>query len=197
MNIVLKLVAVFAPLALSSCMSTPSAQVPVTGGSRSMEPRSQMAIYLGARSLDQDLWSPVEDEGVFGFEYSHQDSPESFGWEVGLQGSRDEGTILGTHVEGRTGEVYGGMRKSFGTETVRPYIGAGLSIIRAEMDVGSADDSDTSAAGYVHAGVDFLLSPTFFVGIDIRGLFGSSIDIAGVNGDSDYGQGAFTFGWRF
>jgi opacity protein-like surface antigen len=197
MKLVMKLVCVFAPLALSSCMSAPAAQVPVGRGSNSMEPRGQLAIYLGARGLDQGLWSPVEDQGVFGFEYAHQDSPEGFGWEVGLTGSGDEGKFAGLDVRGRTGEVYGGVRKFFGTDTVRPYLGGGLSAIRAELDVGGSDDSDTSLAAYLHAGVEFLISPTFFLGIDIRGLFGSSIDIGGVNGDADYGQGAFTFGWRF
>jgi opacity protein-like surface antigen len=196
----MKLIAVTALLSLSSCMSVPAApdaQVPVGKGSNSMEPRGQLAIYLGVRTLDQDLWSPVEDQGVFGFEYSHQDSPDAFGWEVGLMGSSDEGKFAGFNVRGRTGEVYAGVRKAFGNDTVRPYLGGGLSIIRGEVDAAGSDDSDTSAAAYLHAGVEFLISPTFFLGLDIRGLFGSSIDMGGVNGDADYTQGAFTFGWRF
>jgi len=197
MKLVLTLVAVSALLSLSSCMSAPAAQVPVGRGSNSMEPRGQLALYVGGRSFDQDLWAPVEDHGVLGFEYSHQDSPDSFGWEIGLQGSGDDGTFAGFDVEGRTGEVYAGMRKAFGADTVRPYVGGGLSVIRAEIDAAGAEDSDVSAAAYLHAGVEFLISPTFFLGIDIRGLFGSDIDIGGVNGDADYGQGAFTFGWRF
>jgi opacity protein-like surface antigen len=112
-------------------------------------------------------------------------------------GSSDEGKFAGFNVRGRTGEVYAGVRKAFGNDTVRPYLGGGLSIIRGEVDAAGSDDSDTSAAAYLHAGVEFLISPTFFLGLDIRGLFGSSIDMGGVNGDADYTQGAFTFGWRF
>lgn len=203
MKLVVNLVAVSALLALSSCMSTPAVMptqaargpdnvVPLAG-----QPRSQLAFYLGSRSFDQDLWSPVEDQGVFMFEYSHQDGPDAFGWEVGAGFSGDDDDFGGFAMEARTGEVYGGIRKTFGSETVRPYLGGGLSLIRAELDVGGADDSDTSAAAYLHGGVQFLVSPTFFLGIDIRGVFGSSIDLGGVDGDADYGQGALTFGWRF
>ncbi len=193
----MKLVLSFALLALSSCMSVPAAQAPASGVHSSSEPQTQMAIYLGGRSFDTGLWSAVDEQRAFQIEYSHQASPEDIGWEVGCGGSRDDGTILGADVRGRTGEVYGGVRKTFGSETVRPYLGGGLSIIRAEYEVGSASDKDTSAAGYVHGGVEFLVSPTFFVGLDLRGLFGSQISIAGVDGDADYTQAALTFGWRF
>jgi hypothetical protein len=193
----MKLAVSFVLLALSSCMSVPSAQAPASGVPSSSEPQSQMAIYLGGRSFDKDLWSPVEDQGVFQVEYSHQASPEDIGWEVGFAGSGDDSTFFGADVTGRTAEIYGGVRKTFGSETVRPYLGAGLSVIRAEFEVGGASDKDTSGAGYVHGGVEFLISPTFFLGLDLRALFGSQITIAGVDGDADYGQAALTFGWRF
>jgi Outer membrane protein beta-barrel domain len=184
---------------LGSCMSVPAAQHAPDGSvPPPAAPSHQIALYLGQRSLDTDNWSPVEDQPMFGLEYSQQSSPESLGWEVGIAGSKDDSTLLGVDVTGSTGEIYGGLRKTFGSDVVRPYIGGGLSFIKAKVEAsGAASEDDTSPAAYLHGGVQFLVSDGFFLGLDARLLFGSDITIAGVNGDADYGQLALALGWRF
>jgi hypothetical protein len=52
-------------------------------------------------------------------------------------------------------------------------------------------------AGYVHGGIDFLVSPTFFIGLDLRALFWSDVSLGPIHGDADYNQAALRFGWRF
>lgn len=113
-------------------------------------------------------------------------------------GSADDDTISGVDVEAATGELYGGVRKSFGEGTVRPYVGRGLSIIRAAIDVeGGDEEDDVAPALYLHGGVAFAITPTFGLGLDLRGLFGSDIELNGVEGDADHGQLAIFLGFSF
>jgi hypothetical protein len=193
----MKLFACVSLLALSSCMSVPGSQTPSAGSPPPAVTEHQVTLYLGQRSLDEDNWSPVEDQGAGQLEYSQENADDAIGWEVGFGGSSKDDTLGGFDVTGSTGELYGGVRKSFGSGNVRPYIGGGLSFINAKVEVGSASEDDSSVAMYLHGGVQFLLGPSFALGLDLRALFGSDITIAGVNGDADYGQAALTFGWRF
>lgn len=186
----MKLIAATSLAFLGSCMAV----APQGAGSPPpAAPEKQFSLYLGQRSLDSTDWSPVEDQATFGIEFSQESTGSAIGWEVGLAGSSDDsGSITGS-----TGELYGGVRKSFGSDTVRPYVGGGLSFINATAEVGSASEDDSSLAGYVHGGLQFLVSQTFAIGLDIRLLFGSSLTIAGFDTDADYGQAALTVGWRF
>jgi hypothetical protein len=49
----------------------------------------------------------------------------------------------------------------------------------------------------MHGGVDFDVSPSFMIGLDLRFLGGSDITLFGENGSADYGQLAFLIGVRF
>jgi hypothetical protein len=187
----LKLIAATSLAFLGSCMAVAPQAAP--GSPPEAAPERQFTIYLGQRSLDSTDWSPVDDQPTLGIEFSQESTGSAIGWEVGLAGSSDESGPL----KGSTGEIYGGVRKSFGSDTVRPYLGGGLSFINAKAEVGSASDDDSSLAGYVHGGLQFLVSRTFEIGLDLRVLFGSDLEIAGVSTDADYGQAALTFGWRF
>ncbi len=107
-------------------------------------------------------------------------------------------------MESTSLELYMGVRVSPVLEdykSIHPYVGAGLSVINLEFDVdtpiGSADDDDTSLAGYIHGGVLFDLNDRWTAGFDLRALLGSDIDIAGVSGDADYFQVAAILGFAF
>lgn len=184
--------------ALAACATVPTPQVAAPGTPPPASPETQLAIYLGVRTFDdEDFWIPNEDQDILGIEYA-QDGPENgVGWEVGLAFSRDESNLGAVEWTGRTGEVYAGLRKSFGHENVRPYLGGGLSFLNAEWETSGFSDNDTTLAGYVHGGMEFLASRTFFLGVDLRLLFGSDIELGGFGGDADYRQAAFIFGWRF
>ena len=185
----------FALLSLAACASTPAS---------SDQPLNRMTATVGGRQLDEDLWDPVDRQATLGFEYSRGNADTPIGFEVGVFGSEDTAiNILGSSldVEGKTVEVYGGARKDFGHGAFRPYVGGGLSWITAkfEGDTGSAStfDDDSSAAGYLHAGVDYFPSAHFFLGLDLRVLFGSDITLFGVDGDADYQQIGLHLGVAF
>ena len=156
----------------------------------------RLALYLGMRGLDEEDYEPVEDQFTLGLEFAHEREGSALGFEIGLLGSRDDGDALGFDIEGRTGEIYAGIRKSFPSDRVRPYVGGGVSYIDSEFEVtGVGSDDDASIAGYVHGGVLFDLSESFFLGIDVRLLLGSDLEIVGVDTDADYQQYALVLGF--
>ena len=71
---------------------------------------------------------------MLGLEFSQERPGSAVGWELGLMASGDESTSSGIDVEGATAEVYGGVRKSFGSGSLRPVIGGGLSAIAAAVE---------------------------------------------------------------
>ena len=159
---------------------------------------NRIALYLGQRSLDSTDYSPVEDQLTIGVEYVHERPDSIVGWELGFMASGDDSNLFGFEVKGNTYEVYGGLHKSFGNAVVKPYIGAGVAYINSEVEVsGIASENDSSIAGYAHGGLTFDLTDTFYLGLDARLLFGSSMTIAGVDTDADYVQYALTAGWSF
>lgn len=191
---------------LAACATTPSpSDVPPTGEYRS----SQIDLYVGARALDKDDWSPVEDQTAVGLQYVHEghDAPVGFEFALSVSEKSKDNVAVGAStvdVTGKTGELAAGVHKTFLKDGSRfhPYVGGGLAAIQAKFHGegstgGSAEDDDTSGALYVHGGVEFDLGPAFLIGLDLRLLGGSSITLFGVNGDADYGQLALVLGARF
>jgi opacity protein-like surface antigen len=169
---------------------------------------SKIDLYLGGRSLDQGDWSPVEDQVVIGVEFVHEGHDAPVGFEVAFFYSEDSQDNVSSpagpiDVTGETEEISAGIRKTFLKDDSRfhPYIGGGLSAIRAkfkgESPTGSGSDDDTSAAFYLHGGVDFDLGPAFLLGADLRYLGASDITLFGANGNADYLQFAIVLGVRF
>jgi len=196
--------AVLALATLGSCQAVPGTEG-TAGSPAPVGPQQQVSLYLGQRSFAEDsFWIPNEDQVVGAIEYSREDRADIVGWEIGLAGSSDESSDgAGNPWTGGTGELYGGLRKSWGDGAFRPYVGAGLSYIEAEWELYGQTDDDNSLAGYLHGGVQWLLGRSFALGLDIRTLFGSSLSLGqhtvgfDIPGDADYVQVALSFGWRF
>lgn len=207
----MKLAALALALVFASCAASPSrteTQSTADAESSSATSSSEMhanrvVLYVGQRRLDKDDYEPVEEQLTVGIEFSQERPGNAFGWEIGIAGSGDEAEIGPIDFSVATGEIYVGARKTFGTSRVRPYIGAGLSVIYAEARVEGGlpeqneTEDDVSAAIYAHGGLTVDLSSSFFLGLDLRGLFGSDLEFSGLSTDADYGQLAFVLGWSF
>jgi len=187
---------------LAACASTGPGQEPYAASGAVQ----RAALYVGQRSLDEGDWEPVEDQATLGLEYSREDPAAPVGWELGLFASQDDADErfagIDFEVDGRTTELYGGVRKTFGSESrVRPYVGGGLSLIDARIEVKALGDTedgdDDSIAGYLHGGLLFDLTESGYAGVDLRILVGSDIEIDGVEGDADYEQLALVVGFAF
>ena|SRR5436190_13291614 len=159
---------------------------------------SRISLYLGQRNLDEEDHDPVDKQAMFGIEYARERAGDAIGFEIGIMGSGDKDEVAGTDVEGSTGEIYAGVKKTFGQDVVRPYIGGGLSYITAVADISGFDtDHDSSFAAYLHGGVGFHVSDPVVLGIDARFLFGSDVTLFGFETDADYGQLALFIGFGF
>lgn len=199
---VMKIALALALSLLASCASTATyghqqesaAPTPAHAGGRD----NHVSLYFGQRSLDEDDWAPLEDQTTFGIEFWRESPDNPVGFEVGIMGSSDEGDVGGFDFEVSTGELYAGVRKSFGDQAVHPYLGGGLSFINAEVELsGGGSDDDSSAAIYAHGGVLFDVSESMYLGLDVRTLIGSDLSIAGVSTDADYVQFAAMIGFGF
>jgi len=161
----------------------------------------KLSVLIGQRSLDEHDWEPLEDQPCLGVEFSSESSGAWVGWEIGFAASTDDDNVLGIDFEGTTTELFGGVKKTFGESTaaVRPYVGAGVAVINADLEgefMGlSASDDDTGVGGYAHGGFFWVVTGTFSVGLDARILAGTDIELFGVEGDADYFQIAFVLGW--
>ena len=184
-------------LVLSSLASCAAVSQTIPPRDPSLARDNRISMYVGQRNLDEDDWDPVEEQTMFGLEYAHETYGSAVGFEVGIMGSKDDDHVGGVDVEGKTAELYGGIRKTFGEDVVRPYLGAGLSVIKAKAEVGSQDDDDSAAAVYAHGGIAFFMSESFFIGLDLRFLFSGDLEIAGSDVNANYGQLAFLMGFGF
>jgi hypothetical protein len=189
----MKIIAAGLTLILASCSAVaPAEQV----GSSARDNR--ISLYLGQRNLDEDDYSPVDEQPTFGVEFAHESAGSPVGFEVGIMGSKDDGSDSGFDLEASTRELYAGVKKTFGSDVVRPYVGGGLSFINSKVEVsGVGDDDDSSLAAYLHGGVGFQVSDAIVLGVDLRFLFGSDITLAGFDTDADYAQLAVFFGFGF
>jgi hypothetical protein len=157
--------------------------------------KSQLVnLYFGRRVFDEDDYEPVDEHAAFGLEFATEPGEEAVGFEFGVQASADDDEDSGVNIEATTGEIYGGLRKTFGTGAVRPVLGFGVSYLRAEAEVGGDEEDDSSLAGYAHGGVGFAVSSNLSLGIDARFLFGTELDFAGFEADADYAQLALFLG---
>ena len=179
---------------LFSCAAAP-ARGPA-GTTKAEGGHQSVSIYLGERGLDKGDWAPVEDQTSLGVQYSAQGTEAKLGWEIGFFASSDDTTInfMGTpfDVKGSTTELYGGASKTFGEsgQTVRPFIGGGLTFINAEFEASAlgltASDDDNSIAPYIHGGLSFAISDSASFGIDLRKVIASDVELFGVDADADY-----------
>lgn len=130
-------------------------------------------FFLGAKSLDENDWAPVDQQAEFGVlvDFKQQSWPVSMA--IDFLGSVDEATEFGINIEGTTSEFDIGVRKIWGAEgsSVRPYIGGGIAFIRAEFKGTSfmtVSDDDNGTGIWLNGGVYWTLNQSFNLGLDLR-----------------------------
>jgi opacity protein-like surface antigen len=185
--------------ALCACATAPAAAPFHEDEAAESNKVTNFTVLVGQRSLDKDDWEPVEDQMVVGVEVDTYDRDDSFGWELGIQYSNDDGSVLGTDVSGDTTEFYFGIRSTFAKSgRLHPYIGLGIASLHAESNIsGGSEDKDDAVGGYAHAGVYWNVGQNLNLGVDVRTLQLTDISLNGVDADSNYVQGALTFGLAF
>lgn len=180
------------PLASCAALTSPRPYGPPLGAGG-----SKLTLFFGERELEEDDYAPVEEQETVGAALSWEPAHGGLGGELGVLSSEEEETVLGLDVEGKTLEVFGGVRQNFGSEALRPYLGGGLSWIESEVESGPLTDDDDSLGLYLHAGIDAWVTPNVSLGVEYRLLLGTDMDVFGVETDADYEQVGVTLGFSF
>lgn len=162
----------------------------------------QLSMLAGFRNFsDNGVWDRVDAEASIGLEYAHE-IKDGLGFEVGAVGSigTEDGGVGTVDVTGAAAEFYGGARYFLRHKRWTPYVGGGIAAILAGVDNDQggqvADDQDFSLGFYLHGGVQYNLNDVMFLGLDLRYLTGTDLDLDAVSGDADYTQLGFVLGFR-
>lgn len=172
-------------------------------------------LKLNQQQLDEDYWRPASKHLGFGLETSFERLDDWVGGEAGFNFAMDDDE--GVYVDPEQGntkiktdmvlvELYGGLHRTFLRESfVRPYVGAGASVFWVQADQvikptqgdRSSDEEDEFAFGlYAHGGVSFQVGRNFQLGVDVRVVGLTDVDVlTGPSGDVDYHQISFFLGY--
>jgi hypothetical protein len=196
----MRLAIAFLALLLCSCAAVPSARFDdprgqADGGASGDGTFRAVAFHAGLRLLDEDEWEPLDDQPALGLEYVHQRRSSHVGLEVGITGSADEDDLtipgLGTFdTEVALVEVYLGAHRSFlDSETLRPYIGGGATLLSGAIDSSaSSTEDDQTVALYLRGGLGYLVADGVEIGGELRTVLGAELDFDGAEIDADYLQ---------
>lgn len=144
---------------------------------------------VGYRSLNDALWESagLDRQMALGVsaDFGLRDLPLYLS--TGLQLSGDEATSdSGGDVSGAVFDVSLGLKLMPNDGSIRPYLGAGFARVGAAIDFSLfQDDDDQSFGYYVNGGLHFRVAGHFTLGLDVRYVGGTGIEIRGVKGDAD------------
>ena len=160
---------------------------------------------LSGRSLDEDLWSPVEDQWGFGgtVDFGETGNPlhMALGLHVGVGAEEDLDAPLDEAYSAMS-ELSVGIAGAWQSQgRLRGYVAGGFSFVQAAMEVdtffGDVDDDDDSLGGWIEAGMAWRLGRHFSLGFGARTLVGTDIELFGIEGDADYFQFGPLLGWSW
>jgi opacity protein-like surface antigen len=167
-------------------------------------------VFLGARGMnDDDEWEPVDTQGTAGLEVDFRPKAWPVNLVVGLRGSRAEDELddpfFGTlEAEGEIRELAGGVRKIWEPlgNPIRPYVGGGLAIVRAEITSTQVStgiqgsDGDTGIGIWFGGGLYFTIAERFNIGADAR-YSTADVTLAGIDVDAGGGQIGLLLGYHW
>lgn len=181
----------------SACSAVSTGRAPAAS-----EPPSNVAtLLIGRRTLEDDVaWDQLDEHTMFGFEYATRGT-SGLGFDMAISYSQEttEDPGTGIDVTGSLLEMDFGGRYTFGGLPVYPYLQGGLGLVAASVEAESggvtASDDDVSGGLYLGGGVYALLGSSFLVGLSVRALTGTSVEIVGIDTDADHREAAVFFGW--
>jgi hypothetical protein len=180
---------------------------PLLGGCVSM-PIHNVNVLGGSRMLDETDWEPVDRQLVVGLDVDTYKPRSGIGAEMGFQYATDSGSTDipsqgPADIDGENIELYAGARKTFPLFNDRfyPYLSLGITWIDSTFDLslpnGSTSDGGDSFGVYIRGGFYWNFAGNWHVGLDLRRVIGTEIDILGVSTDADYFQPAVFLGFAF
>ena len=163
-------------------------------------------VFLGTKSLEEEDWGPVEDQGEAGIEFDFRDTNWPINVALGFRRSEADETFVDpffgpVDATGRTTELSFGVRKIWDQSgIVSPYLGGGLTLVEAEFEATvsgvSGSDSDSSVGLWFGGGVYFTLADHFNIGLDLR-FSAADATLFGVDGGAGGRHLGLLVGYHF
>jgi opacity protein-like surface antigen len=196
-----------APLAALAGCSAPARSQDAPGAPLRMESLRQLNFGVGARLFEDEEFGKLDDHVAFTLDYCEPIGFDRLRLEGSFHYTYDEadGSSGGEDVDldADTFELSMGLNYSRQLGRVRPYVGAGASIlflevvgIDEEFDLVFADD-DATIGGYLKAGVLLQVTPSAHVGIEFRHFEGGDASFDQTELETSYDQIVFVFGTSF
>lgn len=161
-------------------------------------------FFLGQKNLKENDWEPLEEQPEFGAEISwgKVDWPVLFATD--LLASSDDDTVFdpfffgNVDIEGSTSELGLGVRKIWEKGSSRPYLGAGLALVKGEIEFrvsGVRIHEDDNAVGpWVGGGVFWRLGSRFNIGLSVR-YSNAEVSIQDFDLEAGGWHGGLLLGW--
>lgn len=168
-------------------------------------------FFLGAKALDDDDWEPVEEHGEVGvsLDFRRREWPINIVVEFRHSASDKEEAVLcdpsfgcfDIEAKAETSELNLGIRKIWETSSsVRPFIGGGLSLIRAKLSLSAlgakASESDSGLGLWLGGGVYWTLGDHFNIGLEAR-ISSADVNFEGIEADAGGGHFGLIAGYHW
>ena len=158
-------------------------------------------VFLGAKALEEDDWAPVEDHTEIGLKVDFRQQSWPVNIAIDFLFSSDDDEALGIDVEGETSELNFGVRKIWDQfPHVRPFIGGGISLIRAEFKGSllgiTVSDEDAGVGFWIDGGVYWTLGEYFNIGLE-AGISKAEVTLFGVDAEAGGGHFGVLAGYHF
>ena len=181
-------------LALSAALAAGRAMIP---SSTEAARTGHINLFGGLKSLDEDVWAPVDSQAELGLETTFGGSKWPVLIAVDYFHATDQADDGSTQLTGTTQEVAVGVRKVWARKRANPYLGGGANWIDAEVktdvpppppppgptifpvpnpDGGTTSESDSAAGLWMGGGVFWRLGPHVNLGLSAR-LSGAKVNI--------------------
>lgn len=157
---------------------------------------------VGGRMLDEDDWSPLDEQPALGVLADFQIADLPLYAAVGLQVSAEEDDDGTRETVAAISDFSAGLKVMPASGVFRPYAGAGFTSVGVSVEIeddvfGDDDDDDQSFGYYLGGGAIFRVTTHFNIGVDMRWIRGTDIELFGVEGDADsfVATALFGYGW--
>ncbi len=167
-------------------------------------------VILGAKFMDEDGWAPVHEQAEVGilFDVRQREWPVSLAMDILVSGAEE--TLLvddpdigpaGITLTAGTAEFNFGLRKVIEWfPFFRPYIGAGVAVIAADLEGKTAgvlsEEHDAGVGTWVGGGFYWTLGRNLNVGFDFRWT-SADVTLYGVETDAGGSHAAFMVGYHW
>jgi len=153
---------------------------------------------LGAKALDEDDWEPVDEHTEVGIhvDFRKQDWPVNIAISL-LASVSEEEYVAGYKVESSTSELRFGIKKIWEpTPTMRPFLGIGLGLINAELDIEGYDIDDSTLGFWLTGGIYWTINNSFNLGFEL-GFSQGEVEAEGYDANAGGGHAALLLGYHW